>query len=68
MAEFQHFIPIFNKISLLCGPPSKRGKEGEKEAQRHGDFKENCIIKIQLKLLLIWDTHAYEHEKLKCIK
>ncbi len=36
MAEFQHFIPIFNKISLLCGPPSKRGKEGEKEAQRHG--------------------------------
>jgi hypothetical protein len=34
MAEFQHFIPIFNKISLLCGPPSKRGKEGEKEAQR----------------------------------
>jgi len=23
-AEFQHFIPIFNKISLLCGPHSKR--------------------------------------------
>jgi hypothetical protein len=44
MAEFQHFIPIFNKISLLCGPPSKRGKEGEKEAQRHGGFEENCII------------------------
>ncbi len=24
-AEFQHFIPRFNKISLLCGPHSKRG-------------------------------------------
>ncbi len=23
-AEFQHFIPRFNKISLLCGPHSKR--------------------------------------------
>jgi hypothetical protein len=23
--EFQHFIPRFNKISLLCGPHSNRG-------------------------------------------
>jgi hypothetical protein len=29
-AEFQHFIPRFNKTSLLCGPRSKRGIEGEK--------------------------------------
>jgi hypothetical protein len=29
-AEFQHFIPRFNKTSLLCGPHSKRGYGGEK--------------------------------------
>jgi hypothetical protein len=26
-AEFQPFIPRFNKISLLCGPPLKEGFE-----------------------------------------
>jgi hypothetical protein len=29
-AEFQHFMPRFNKTSLLCGPHSKRGIGGEK--------------------------------------
>ncbi len=24
-ADFQHFIPRFNKISLLCGYPRKKG-------------------------------------------
>jgi hypothetical protein len=29
-AEFQHFIPKFNKTSFLCGPHSKGGIVGEK--------------------------------------
>jgi len=36
-AEFQHFIPRFNKISLLCWPDSKRGIGGWKETQRQGE-------------------------------
>ncbi len=29
-AQVQHFIPKFNKTSLLCGPHSKEGLGGEK--------------------------------------
>ncbi len=36
-SEFQHFIPRFNKTSLLCSPHSKRGDRGWKEAQRQGE-------------------------------
>ncbi len=39
IAEFQHFIPRFNKTSSLCGPHS--GDRGWKEVQRHDNFKEN---------------------------
>ncbi len=34
-AEFQHFIPRFNKTSLLCGPHSKRG-QGVKRGPKTG--------------------------------
>jgi hypothetical protein len=39
-AEFQHFIPRFNKISLLYRYRWKRGW-GWKEARRQGDFRDN---------------------------
>jgi hypothetical protein len=44
-ADFQHFIPRFNKISLLCGYPWKKGL-GWKEAQRLGDVTNNFSIYI----------------------
>ncbi len=34
-AEFQHFIPRFNKTSLLCGPHSKMG-QGVKRGPKTG--------------------------------
>jgi hypothetical protein len=42
-ADFQHFIPRFNKISLLYGYAWKKGL-GWKEAQRQGDFTNNFSI------------------------
>ncbi len=51
-AEFQHFIPRFNKTSLLCGSHSKRGDTGWKEAQRQGEDmmtlrkNSNCLLQI----------------------
>jgi hypothetical protein len=42
-AEFQHFIPRFNKISLLCRPLKERiGGETE------GDFKDNSNVSKSL--------------------
>ncbi len=38
--DLQHFLPNFNKISLLYGYPWKKGL-GWKEAQRQGDFMNN---------------------------
>jgi hypothetical protein len=45
-AEFHHFIPRFNKISLLCGYHWKRGygaKAEEIGGEREGDFTDNSI-------------------------
>ncbi len=42
-AEFQHFIPRFNKISSLYGY-TERWVWGWKEAQRQGDFMNNLSI------------------------
>ncbi len=42
-ADFQHFIPKFNKILLFYGYLWKKGL-GWKEAQRQGDFKNNFSI------------------------
>ncbi len=42
-ADFQHFIPRFNKICLLWWIPQKKGF-GWKEAQRQGDFTINFSI------------------------
>jgi hypothetical protein len=39
--EFQHFIPRFNKISLLCRYQLKEGIGGERE----GDFMDDPIKK-----------------------
>jgi len=39
-AEFQHFIPIFDKIFLLCEYHCKRGLMGEREC----DFTDNFSI------------------------
>jgi hypothetical protein len=35
--EFQHFIPRFNQISLLCRPHAKRGLGGERRPKREGE-------------------------------
>jgi hypothetical protein len=42
-AEFQHFIPRFNKISLLCRP-LKEGIGGERE----GDVKDKSNVSKSL--------------------
>jgi hypothetical protein len=45
-SEFQHFIPRFNKISLLCVYHWKRGqglKAGPKRGWRQGDFIDNNV-------------------------
>jgi hypothetical protein len=42
-ADFQYFIPRFNKIFLLYGYPWKKGL-GWKEAQRQGDFTSTFSI------------------------
>jgi hypothetical protein len=42
-ADFQHFIPRFNKISLIYGYPWKKGL-GRKEAERQDDFTNNFNI------------------------
>ncbi len=46
-ADFQHFIPKFNEISLLYGYPWKKGLWW-KEAQRQGEFTNNLSIFIYM--------------------
>jgi hypothetical protein len=49
-AEFQHFVPRFNRISLLCGYHSRRGLEvkgGPKIEWRPGDFQHISVSYLQ---------------------
>jgi hypothetical protein len=45
--ELQHFIPIYNKISLLCGQKClevERGVGDERRAQKRGHFTTRATV------------------------
>jgi hypothetical protein len=72
--EFQHFIPIFNKISSFCGY-SETGVWGWKEAIRQGDFLNNLHIYTYmspniyaLPCKCIWQIFTAASCKCKCKK
>jgi len=54
-AEFQHFIPRFNKISLLYGSPLKEGFWGERR------LKDRVTLQIILVFTL---THTPKHQEI----
>jgi hypothetical protein len=76
-ADFQHFIPKLNKISLFYGYPWKKGL-GWKEAQRQGEFTNNysvCIYTYMPSNHLHWlhvsvNIYIYtlQEDKCKCKK
>jgi hypothetical protein len=59
--EFQHFIPRFNKNSLLWGPHSKKGIESEKRRPQRRGKERVTLRKTGMALDLLCQVQSSNH-------